>query len=79
MRSGWIVLRKRVVCLPKNKINLLILLAVFFSSLTMILYAYRSYSNQAIGQTIIFILLFIFFLGLVILGIVRNNKIDKDS
>ena len=65
--------------MPKVKINPLILLAVFFSSLTMVLYAYRSYSNQAIGQAITFTLLFIFFLGLVIWGIVRNKKIDKNS
>jgi len=65
--------------LPKVKINPLILVGLFISSISMSLYAYRSYSNQEMGHGIIFTLLFIFLIGLVIWGIVRNKKIDHKS
>ena len=65
--------------MPKVKTNPLILVGLTISSITMVLYAYRSYSNQEIGHGIIFTLLFTFLIGLVIWGIIRNKKIDYKS
>ncbi|TFJ91685.1 hypothetical protein [Lentibacillus salicampi] len=65
--------------MPKVKIHPLILVGLFINSVAMVFYAYRSYSNQEMGHGIIFTLLFIFLIGLVIWGIVRNKKIDYTS
>lgn len=65
--------------LPKVKISPLILVGLTMSSIAMVLYAYRSYSTQEIAHGIIFTFLFIFLIGLVIWGFVRNKKIDYKS
>jgi ABC-type transport system involved in multi-copper enzyme maturation permease subunit len=63
--------------LIKVKTSPLIFLGLFFSSISMLIYAYKNYANQEIGYGIIFTLLFIFLIGLVFLGIRRNKKIDQ--
>lgn len=62
--------------MPKVKVNPLILVALTISLITMVLYAYRSYSNQEIGNSVTFTILSFFILGLVIWGIFRNKKIE---
>ena len=57
----------------------LLILTLFISSISMSIYAYRGYSNQEIGQGIIFTLLFILFSGLVVLGIINNQKIEREN
>jgi lipopolysaccharide export LptBFGC system permease protein LptF len=65
--------------LEKAKIHPLILLALCFSSISMAMYAYRNFANQEVGNSVVLTVLFIFFVGLVISGLIRNKKIKNES
>jgi hypothetical protein len=45
----------------------------------MAMYAYRNFANQETSNGVIFSVLFLFLVGLVIWGIIRNRKIKKES
>lgn len=63
--------------MSKNKVNPLVLIAVMFSSLTLAMYAYRSYTNNEISYGIIFTLLSLAFMGAVIWGLASNVKSES--
>ncbi|WP_373893199.1 hypothetical protein [Virgibacillus sp. CBA3643] len=65
--------------MPKVKMHPLLILALFLNSIAISIYAYRGYSNLNIGQGITFTLLFILFIGVVILGIINNRKIERGN
>ncbi|WP_164217156.1 hypothetical protein [Virgibacillus sp. YIM 98842] len=65
--------------MEKVKIHPLILIALCFSSISMAMYAYRNFTNHETGNGIVFSVLFLFLVGLVIWGIIRNRKIKKES
>ncbi|UCZ54262.1 hypothetical protein LGQ02_05730 [Bacillus shivajii] len=71
------VLTGRGVLLEKVRIHPLIILTLIMSSISMGIYAYQNYTNQEMGYGILFTLLFIFLIGLVIFGLMRNRKIDN--
>ncbi|MED4531412.1 hypothetical protein [Metabacillus fastidiosus] len=62
--------------MKKVKTHPFIVLGLFFSSISMLMYAYKNYANQETGYVIIFMLLFIFLFGLMVWDIMRNRKID---
>ncbi|MFA1820186.1 GNAT family N-acetyltransferase [Virgibacillus oceani] len=61
------------------KIHPLILLALCINSIAMAMYAYRNFANQETGNGVIFSVLFLFLVGLVIWGIIRNREIKKKA
>lgn len=63
--------------MEKVKIHPFILLALTLSSISMAMYAYRNFANQETGNGIVFSVLFLFLVGLVISGLVRNKKIKE--
>ncbi|GAB3792339.1 hypothetical protein [Virgibacillus kimchii] len=65
--------------MAKVKIHPFILLALTFSSISMAMYAYRNFANQEIGNGVIFSILFLFLVGLVISGFIRNRKIRREG
>lgn len=66
--------------MEKVKIYPLILVALLISSITMVLYAYRSFSADEKVCGLVFALLCIFMLGLVLYGFVRNRRVsDKGT
>lgn len=65
--------------MEKVKIHPFIILTLITSSISMGIYAYRNFTNQEIAYGIFFTLLFIFLLGLVIFGFIRNRKIDNEK
>lgn len=60
--------------MSKHKINPLVLIAVMFSSLSLAMYAYRSYVNEEIGYAVLFTLLSLAFIGAVLWGLANNFK-----
>jgi len=65
--------------LKKVKIHPLILVALCFSSISMAMYAYRNFANQEIGNGIVLTVLFLFLVGLVIFGLLRNRRIKNEK
>ncbi|MGG3890385.1 hypothetical protein [Metabacillus fastidiosus] len=63
--------------MKKVKTHPFIFLGLFFSSISMLMYAYKNYANQETGYGILFTLLFILLFGLVVQGIMRNRKINE--
>lgn len=59
----------------KVKIHPWILLTLFFSSISMALYAGRNFSAGETGYGMVFVLLCMFMLGLVLYGFVRNRRL----
>ncbi|WP_124223255.1 hypothetical protein [Aquisalibacillus elongatus] len=61
------------------KIHPLILLSLFFSTITLWMYVQRSISDSSYGHATIFFILSTFFLGLCIGGLLHNNRITKQE
>lgn len=61
------------------KIQPLILLSLSISAVTMGLFAYVNYTEGHPGYGLIFVLLCLFFIVLVLWGVIRNREISKNS
>lgn len=77
-QSGHIEI-KEVVALFKQKIHDLILFALFITSMTWLLSAYKSYSNNEISLGVVYTVLFVFLFGLATWGYVSNKNLERKS
>lgn len=65
--------------MKKVKIHPLIILSLIISSITMALYAHRSYINQETGYGMVFTLLVVLMVGMAIHSLIRNRKINNEE
>lgn len=63
--------------MDKSRIHPLVLSNLFINVIVMGMLAYDKYSENQIGYSITFTVLFLFFVSLTIYGLVRNSKIDR--
>jgi len=65
--------------MKKVKIHPLILLGLFFSSISIGMFAYRNFANQEIGVGIMLLLIVVFLISLIIIGLIRNRKMEHEK
>ncbi|WP_203332358.1 hypothetical protein [Planococcus beigongshangi] len=63
----------------KVKIHSFILAALLFSSIAMAMYAYQNFSIDEVGYGTVFAILCLFFVGLVIFGVMKNRETAKED
>jgi integral membrane sensor domain MASE1 len=62
--------------IEKVKIQPLILIALLMSAINMLIQGYNSFKENEAVQGILFILVTLFFLGLIFFAMIRNRKIE---
>jgi type IV secretory pathway TrbL component len=63
--------------MDKTKIHPLVILNLFINAIAMGMFAYDKYSENQIGYSITFTVLFVFFVSLIIYGLASNSNIDR--